>query len=1074
MNKIKVEIYNEQTDSWEDYSQHVPLPFKYSNLLDEQLDEAEIQLQYITTSIFEPLTRVKIKIINSLDCKFSNAEFNKIKTQGDDAENELEYIYDNGKISIIKEMLMLVANDQATERPIGSGKYNHNLYLIEFTKFLEGFVGDSITFTNALGNSFDNAVKDSPYLTFSAYESFGNNPTNRFIGDATSVLYPSLFEKDEPINIETDPETFFSSIKSTVGEINGYTIRPGDGVFITTLTGGNVYSQYIEAVSGALVQKIGNNSVEYLDKEPGSNVNWQPYTLDLTTLENLEISYKLNSGAGAGLYAVANMIVTNNRLPVKKWTIADVISRTLETIEVLKGFNKGQVFPRFWLEGTRYAVVNGRIIRGYNTGLARRLDKIIAPEFSFTKMTLRELLQQVGGFIHGEPRISGLKKATVVNSETGTQEVQYYEITFDEYGQTEKSYLATKSYPYITKQENININEYCTSIDSSIDNLVNSLNYAQGVILDPPYSNKYKAIRTTSANVRLGENNNSIIETVYPIFKVGLREQVNCQYGGNSYDITPFVYSYADYQLLSSYSGSYPYVKAYALYYVPGEKNIRGLFFQNPHAISPIFTKFAIANILTQVSGSDVDFDSVQDVIDGCGFSVSYIPFSKDRVLTTKPTIKKGLPRTLVYNQNSNVTEAKFLGENLKGIISRLGNVEKSVTYLFSMVNEIPKQGLKYNDDYYISSISVEVLPTCFKATLGLSKDFNRLSEYVSLNSEIRMWEVSERQSQERRTVITDYVVIQETETPSNEPPSSKFIPRSNAIAKILLNSTRGLEPRTITGAKINTYSKSGDPLVSYDIGLPVVSTALGNSMSFSFGFEDNYSAGQRLTGESNVGAAGSSYYGDYVPYGDYYGRVYSFDIGLYQSMRFTSGKYMPIADTPGDGLLQAKDICYQKDNREIPSITYNIQFVSDDSVVIGSGLASNCLLVNKNPSNVKFVLLNKQINKISNISLTEENIVFSIGLNNLFTITNQNYITLPTKTELLNLVGSNKVFGEDYFSWALITEFSEDEILVANEDGKSVTQTIFKGGEILLGQNKEVSGQNISFIMKSDIYKKF
>ena len=49
---------------------------------------------------------------------------------------------------------MVVASDNVTELPAGSGKYKHELYLIERTKLLEGYIGQSLTFTNALGKIY--------------------------------------------------------------------------------------------------------------------------------------------------------------------------------------------------------------------------------------------------------------------------------------------------------------------------------------------------------------------------------------------------------------------------------------------------------------------------------------------------------------------------------------------------------------------------------------------------------------------------------------------------------------------------------------------------------------------------------------------------------------------------------------------------------------------------------------------------------------------------------------------------------------------------------------------------------
>lgn len=61
---------------------------------------------------------------------------------------------ENNRITETRTITCVVSNDKSVESPVGSGRYNHQLYLIELTKILEGFIGDSITFTNALGNDY--------------------------------------------------------------------------------------------------------------------------------------------------------------------------------------------------------------------------------------------------------------------------------------------------------------------------------------------------------------------------------------------------------------------------------------------------------------------------------------------------------------------------------------------------------------------------------------------------------------------------------------------------------------------------------------------------------------------------------------------------------------------------------------------------------------------------------------------------------------------------------------------------------------------------------------------------------
>lgn len=154
MNKFKIEIFDYTNKIWVDYTKYVVLPIKGASLLDEQLDEFELQLARTQTSIFLPQTEVRITITSTSKAKYTESMFEKVKARCD-TPNAFTFIYNQNKTITVERVInMFIASDNATERPIGKGKYNHELYLIELTKLLESYICDSITFTNPLGNNY--------------------------------------------------------------------------------------------------------------------------------------------------------------------------------------------------------------------------------------------------------------------------------------------------------------------------------------------------------------------------------------------------------------------------------------------------------------------------------------------------------------------------------------------------------------------------------------------------------------------------------------------------------------------------------------------------------------------------------------------------------------------------------------------------------------------------------------------------------------------------------------------------------------------------------------------------------
>lgn len=154
MNKYTVEIYNPKSKSWDPY--RAVFPLKFANLLDERLDEAEVFIKRVPLQYFLPQTKVRITLKNTPPAKFTQEDFERIQARAE--TDGITYTYNPDKT--ITETLvinMLVASDSSNEVPSGSGYFDHQLYLIERTKFMERFIGDSITFTNALGNDYTNS-----------------------------------------------------------------------------------------------------------------------------------------------------------------------------------------------------------------------------------------------------------------------------------------------------------------------------------------------------------------------------------------------------------------------------------------------------------------------------------------------------------------------------------------------------------------------------------------------------------------------------------------------------------------------------------------------------------------------------------------------------------------------------------------------------------------------------------------------------------------------------------------------------------------------------------------------------
>ena len=898
-----------------DYTNHVPFPFKWSALLDEQLDEATLELVRVPIENFEPLLDVVVKIWNDSD--------------------ETRVITHN----------MLVANDDAHEIPVGSGKYNHTLYLIEETKYLEGFYVRSHGYVDPK-NGNDKTIQVSPGLTNDLAKTNLNltftkltspvSPGNTNIPNCSGIMQ---WEGTIDFKNQCKIEVYQGAIKIYDSAANGDDAVNGN--INVTLAAGNVMIVYsIVAATSALID-------------------------------------------GCAIYSLS--VTTNNSFI--EWTARSVIERALILAEPLR---EGDC-PRFWLNPTH----------------AAEFEKIEVPEFQFTQSNLREILQGIGQYVHGEPRLKG------------------HEIYYDMYGSSEQ----TEPYSvYAAKEVSRTLDRYTTNIDSSVGNLVNSLGYAKGVFVEP-FAGAAMSMRCETLYTRI-EDSNMIFATRFGINSVEKFEYFNDD-TNEFLDITPYVFESADYNQMSSFSANYPYSKAYALYYTQGESGIKGFNFKQENQFSPALKEYAIVNILTVVLGKDPDISLYPKM----QFRITYQAFMPARVQQNKSLIVAKKHFTTAYNQGQNVVESRYYGENLKGVIARLGNVDKVVTVVKQGLPIIPKVGTLYDDDYYISTVAVEIQPQTTKITLALSQDFNRYSAYVSLDRQKRQYEISEKAAYESMLSYRDYAIIGDSATAYGD-----AIASINKVVEFMQYPQDTDKPVTLLKAK--GVDVDGNNL--QEVALPCQPAAMGNSIVFISGYKDNYSAGDNVFAHE-IGAVvkTQNFFQQGVPYSDVYGNIEKLHLEYYtggkaigEDNEFNLASTLPAANylLPDDSPLittEKNPLWVKKGSTEILGINYQIDFVSNRrSIVIGSGFAKYCSLVNGyDDSAISLVLLKNRLNKF------ERTVKF----------TEADKRTFPKFT----------ILDEPRASFNAYT--------LTQSDGNIKAWAVVKGDELLFGENKAYSvGDNI------------
>lgn len=581
---------------------------------------------------------------------------------------------------------------------------------------------------------------------------------------------------------------------------------------------------------------------------------------------------------------------------------------------------------------------------------ADKYKNVPAPEFSFTRQTLFEALLTVGGYIHAIPRLNGNV------------------ITFDELGGDDE--IDMTNFPkQVYCDKTISIDDFTSTLDSPAQNLLNTQDRVGGAITE--FGNDFITVRAEEGEVIISADT-AIIRTSLPINQIvklecgfinGLNEPVG--------DMTAYVYEAAEYDVLSSFwDSAYPYSKGFALRYAQGDNKITGLQtkLQYPTSVQAGLANPAIINIIKALTGVKI---SDTDIIK-LAFKVTYVPIVTSRVTQRKPYgntngTNNGAQwdNTLFYNQGGNVVESSFYGDKMKGAIARLGNEVEQRTYDFYHYSQLPKCGQKL-DGMYIARVDAEYDITRIRATLTLTKDFNMLSQYVGLNSNYRLYDISEKQSVESFINYSENIYVGDVTSLLGKTPMFWGM---DCIEKTL-NRTGGAR---IQIAKIDGKDKDGNA-ISKPVILPVMAFGFGNSLAFTCSMYDNYGAGFQNS-DQFLSQKDNEYKGvqRLVPYGDALGEMETMSVEMH-----TSGWTPTAADqnTGGKANLYPSyigglpnsnkapiltgtnnDLILQKDSREQIGFAYQAHFVANrETIVLGPSLTYSNALVAE-PKNTKFNL---------------------------------------------------------------------------------------------------------------------
>lgn len=807
--------------------------------------------------------------------------------------------------------------------------YNQTVQLIELTKELERIPVDTLTSTYALGHTYKGAGNwiqgIETWNEGSPYVQFGIEPNSTF--------YKNIVQG-----------------KIELVQINAYR-KAGDDINpnVTELTiksnGNVVYSQQVppaKEIAGKPTNGAIYGSLDIGNTAGTVEIEYYSEYVSLGKTYWAKLTYTTQ--------AIADIPNENKR------SVTDVINRVLDV-------------------GVGCRTQNEKPFYKLDPVYAEMFSKIPAPEYTFTRATLYEVLLEIGT-TNNLGAIPKLKW----DFDTNTASIISFTLT----GQDDEYTLPPDATGYLSLEHTIDAESFCGGIESYVENMVNTVEQGQGTVTEPSRFG-YQTLRG-GENDYFVDDEHAQLNLQFPAYQVNKVEQgavgVN---SGDIGDITGYMFEAAEYATLSPYTGSFPNTKRYALRYTQGSNVIDGFVVRAEDAkILGIDTQdYAAVAIAKQ---QKADLGNVGPIAN-FAYRVNYTPIVGARVRQYKP-YRDTHPRKniLYYNQAANVVESSYYGHNMKYYLSRIGNDLYVATYKFQKWTSLPKIGQVFADKY-ISQVDILAEQDFIIATLYLTPNFNRLNQNVGINAMRRQYEVSERQSVNRDINRSEFIVLSHTPQPSEAPSITDA-----GISSYLGTYFGSQFDNSIHSAIVQGCEKAEDGGVGTEVQAEVLravaSMSFGNSLLFKWEFKDNYGAGK----EARYFAGARKQLRE-VPYSNYYGRFYwlkmkyvntAIDSRLetYQnqtsSIELGQGLFdkLPMIDTydskpsSTDIDLWYNPIAVDKDSREQISVTlqYHHQAV-EGSIVMGSELcAKNRLIYSGAPVKFSLVLLPYRLNQLRNM----------------------------------------------------------------------------------------------------------
>jgi hypothetical protein len=606
--------------------------------------------------------------------------------------------------------------------------------------------------------------------------------------------------------------------------------------------------------------------------------------------------------------------------------------------------------------GIQYPIIVASESDGNNSSWLQRVKETTMYESVFEGKNLWEVFIQIGYYLHAIPYLDFDRDGR-----------DRFVLRFKQLGATvTKEDASTK----ITVFNSKNLSEYFTQYDAYVTNLFSPQNEID----------EWLVCKTSDPSCLIS-NNTAELHTKYNITEL---VAFDITYNGQTKSALQFVFEKSVYDTLTAKTNYVP-AKWSALYFEMGTSKILGLNYVPPTKNNDGF--MALKTIVGRLFSNNVS--DIKLKFNDLEFHVRYKTQDSLRITQLRPDLERFMKisefenyphHEQFYGQQDKIVDSERFSANLFGRLVRVGNgVYQRQEYAKAGNEKESGDLVEFNGGaYYVTETENEYYPDAIFQKVTYSKNFNQLSNIVTIPSEPRFYEVSERSKIRREVRLLDFIKISTEENAGA--PAPLYINKSfwhGYIRDLLFadsgnpqlpnfaytnfkademrwhdglpnNDTSALFPSSEAEVNSEGAVQPKPNASSRAVIVPVLHFPLRNSIVFEWDMEDNFKAGDcsdiTTTGNPNPDAdtADEAYNAlQSVRYCDIYGRADLFDFKLFYKDDWSDAQAgrLPFAEpsdfrpTAAQSIVLVSDnlsVGLDKDNREALSFNYQLNFLHE------------------------------------------------------------------------------------------------------------------------------------------------